>query len=107
MCSCRERLIRLQSNLLQQRNKHRLVSITAVVTEGVFVQVGLQILATDRGVHSADSALYQAPESLNGLGVNVTHHIDFVFVLNAVMNVSVLWSRQAVIDRILIGVHDA
>src|SRR5690242_12610558 len=61
-------------NLLQNQLKHRFRDVAAVIPESVFVQVGLQEFLAHHVVSSADSALDQAPESLNGVGVNVAHH---------------------------------
>ena len=56
-----------------------------------------------RVTNAADTPLYQAPESLNGLGMNVAPDVHALGVLDAPMLVSVLGSCQPIINRILVS----
>lgn len=46
------------------------------VPEGVFIQVGLQMLLTDGMVDTGNPALDQAPEALNRVGVDISPDVD-------------------------------
>lgn len=60
---------------LKKSLKHGLVIIPMVVTEGILVDVVLEILGADRVVDARDTALGQAPEVLDGIGMDIAHHI--------------------------------
>src|SRR5713226_1088234 len=45
--------------------------VATVVAESVFVEVGLQVLRRDRMIDPTDSPLDKAPETVNGVGMNV------------------------------------
>src|SRR5262245_43905554 len=60
-------------NPLQNRSEDQVPAIPPVIPECVLIQIGLQIFLRNLVVDSADSPLYQTPESLNGVGVNIAH----------------------------------
>lgn len=62
--------------------------IAPIVAIAVFVQVRLQIFLTDRVIHSTNAALDEAPEALDGVGVNIAHDVDFGGVVDAAMRVA-------------------
>ena len=76
--------------LLKKRHEHRLIVVPPIVAERKLIQVRLQELLTHHVVCAADPALYQAPESLNRIGMNVAHDIHASGVIDAPMGVSLL-----------------
>lgn len=94
-------------NTFQNRSENQIAPIPPIVPERIFVQVGLQVLLAHGVIDSADSPLYQTPESLDGLSVNIPHDIDPLRVLDAAMYITILRGCQPIIDRILIAVHGA
>lgn len=98
-------LRRLLGNLLQNPLKQQIPLISTVVPEGVFVQVGLQILRADAVIDAADSTLHKTPESFNRLGVNISRNIDSLAMPDAAMDVALRF--QSVVSRKIIGEHGA
>lgn len=43
----------------------------------------MQVLLADLMIHPADPTLYQAPESINRIRVDVAHDVDFGAVIDA------------------------
>ena len=81
--------------------KHRLVIVPVIVPEGVLVQVGLQVLRTDRMMRPVDPALDQAPEAVHGVRVGDAFHVD----LGRVLDLQVLKScpSQAAVAGHVVG----
>src|ERR1035438_2927325 len=71
--------------LLKKRHEHRLIVVPPIVAERKLIQVRLQELLTHHVVCAADPALYQAPESLNRVRMDIAHHVDSRTVIDALV----------------------
>ena len=86
--------------------------MSAIEAESVFVQVGLQVFRRNGMIDATNSALNQAPESFNAVGVDVAFHIHAPFVPDLAMAIA---SRLAIlpeifdsmIRRVFVGVDEA
>ena len=70
--------------------------------EGVGVEIALEVFGADPMVNSADTPLYQAPKTLDGVGMHISHHVDFGPTMNVPMLVIHILER--VIGRMLISI---
>lgn len=96
------------ADLVQEASKHGLRVETAIVAEAVLVQVRLQISFADRMINASQSVLHEAPETFDGIGVDVPRHINLLAVVDAVMNVSTFRNvRDAVIAQQFVRKHRA
>ena len=95
----------LQRNLLQNPLEQQIALESAVVPKTVLIQIGLQILRAHVVVDASDSTLNSAPESLDGVGVNVARNVHVLTVANAPMGVSEI--RQPVIRNVVVSKNDA
>ena len=62
-------------------------------------------MLADVVVHTADAALYEAPEAFDGVGVRIANDVDLFAVLDAPMGVFVPMVSKIVIDRVIVGEH--
>ena len=67
-------------NALQNRPELLVSLMAAVVAEGEFVEIALQILLADPVVRSVDAPFEQAPESFDGVGVDFSDGVDTALV---------------------------
>ncbi len=67
---------------IENRPEHRFLRLAPVVSEGVLVQVALEVVAADRVVDAAHAILEQAEEPLDGLGMGVADGVDLRFMLD-------------------------
>src|SRR5208282_5898807 len=75
-------------DLLQKAKEHWLRIEPTIVPEAVLIEVSLQVIATHRMIDTADSTLYKAPKSLNGIRVDLASNVDSLAVIDPVMRVS-------------------
>lgn len=59
-----------------------------IVAEAVFIQVGLQIVTTNRMINAANSGFHERPKAFDSVRVNFANHIDALAVIDSFMNVS-------------------
>ncbi len=87
---------------MQKRLEHGLLVLTMIVTKAVFVQVVLKIFRTDMMINAPDTVFDVAPETVDGLSMNVADDVDFCGMQNPLMGVT--FALQFVIDRVLVSV---
>ena len=90
-------------NLLQETPKHRLFIEAPIVTEAVFVQVGLQIVTANRMIDATNSGFHERPEAFNCVRVNLADHVDALAMIDSLMLVSA--SVKPVVGAEGIGKH--
>src|SRR5260370_1366186 len=74
-------------DLVQEAGEHGLHVEAPIVSEAVLVEVGLKIMTANTVVDSADPALYEAPESVDGLRVNISSNVDLLAMVDPAMRV--------------------
>src|SRR5215510_1960236 len=94
-------------NALQDCAENEIAAISAVIPEAILIQIGLQIAFAYGVVHAAKSVFYETPESFNGLGVNVSHDVNLLTVLNAMMGIALVQLRDSVVNRKIISKDNA
>src|SRR6266699_2550770 len=92
-------------NPRQNQLEKQISTVSPIESKTVFVQVSLQVLRAHVVVDPADTALYQTPESFDGLSVNVARDVNLCAVPDALMNISVL--LKAIVRNVVIGEHGA
>ena len=58
-------------DLLGETPDHRLFIEAPIVTEAVFIEVGLQVITANRMIYAANSALHKTPKSFDGIRVHI------------------------------------
>src|SRR6266700_6120480 len=89
-------------NPRQNQLEKQISTVSPIESKTIFVQVSLQVLRAHVVVDPADTALYQTPESFEGLSVNVARDCA---VPDALVNISVL--LKAIVRNVVIGEHGA
>src|SRR5271154_2737233 len=102
-CSTR-RLKRPQRNLLQNPLKQHVPLMSSVVPKTVFVEVSLQVLCANVVVDPTDSTLHSAPESFDGIGVNVARDVNAFTVTDAPMGIAEI--LKAIVRNEIVSEHD-
>src|SRR6266581_3695824 len=92
-------------NPRQNQLEKQISTVSPIESKTVFVQVSLQVLRAHVVVDPADTALYQTPESFDGLSVNVARDVNLCAVPDALVNISVL--LKAIVRNVVIGEHGA
>src|SRR3972149_9609332 len=75
-------------NPTDERCEHAALIAPMVVAERVFVQIALKMLGRDNVVNPTDAPLHQRPESFDGVGVHIPADVDFLGVVNPVVEVA-------------------
>src|ERR1700674_4651358 len=92
---------RLFCHLRQNREKHQVPRVAAVVSEGILVEIALQVFLPHRVVPAADSSFHQRPKSFNRIGMHVAHDVDLGGMADALMTVLLFHAADAVIAVVL------
>src|SRR6266568_1575171 len=92
---------RLLRNPRQNQLKQQISPVPPIESESIFVQVVLQIFRAHVVVYSADSTLHQAPESFNGLSVNIARDVNLRAVPDTLVDIA--FRLQAIIGHVIVG----
>lgn len=75
-----------------------------VVAKAVFIKVGLQIMASHIVIDTAQPVLYERPESLNCIGVDVANNVHLLAVIDSAVLPAA--SAESLIGRVIVGEHN-
>jgi hypothetical protein len=94
----------LKLNLIKNNLEHRLLILAVIIPERILVDVGLQVLGTDRMIDAGYATLHQRPETLNAVRVDAPTSILPVVVADS--KVGETEPRHGIVAGELVGVED-
>ena len=87
--------------MIQKKLEHGHIRFAMIIAERILINVGLEVLRTNRMIDTRDTTFNQRPEAFNAVGVKFATHILFVMVVDA--KVAIADSSHSVIAGELIG----